>query len=213
MQELTQQSLERFLNQLADRSPTPGGGSATGVAGALGCALAQMVVAYSVNKKTAPDVRVEAEAASSRLRRADELIRALISQDAAAYAAMTDAARSAKEDSSARTAHQDAILAAIAVPMEMAALASNALAVMDDFKAQTSRYLLSDLGIAAVLADATVRATRYTVRVNARELSDGARRAAIQEEIEQITDHAARHRASIEAFVCDDLETDRADGR
>jgi len=97
--------------------------------------------------------------------------------------------------------------------MEMAAVVSNALTTMDELKPVASRYLLSDLAVAAVLADATARACFYTVRVNAREVSDTATRAKLLSDIDEITEHCARRRESVETFVREHLEDRRIDSR
>lgn len=212
MDDLTKLSLDSFLDHVADRTPTPGGGSVTGMAGALACALARMVGVYSTGKKTAPALRTRVEATAVQLHRADQLLRALITQDAIAYMNMTAAAgRSsasgkAGDASSAQTTYNDAVLAAVAVPMEIAAIASNALATMDEFKDAASRYLLSDLAVSAILADAAARAARYTVHVNARELRDATMRERLHSDIDDILKHCARFRESIEAYVYEHLE-------
>ncbi len=215
MDDYTRLSIDSFLDQVADRSPTPGGGSVTALAGALACALARMVSAYSAGKNTEPDPRRRIEATAARLHRADQLLRALITQDAVAYTNMTTAAASrsgrsgqASDASSAQTSYSDAVLAAACVPMEMAAIASNALSTMDEFKDVAGRYLLSDLAVAAILADATARAAGYTVRINARELHDGANRTRLPSDIDDILKHCARRRESIETYVRQHLETD-----
>jgi formiminotetrahydrofolate cyclodeaminase len=215
MDDLTKLGIDEFLDRTADRTPTPGGGSVTAAAAALACALARMVAAFSSGKKTTPPVRTQVEETARRLHRADQLLRALITRDATSYAGMTEAAKDWKaasaagpveQDASVRKVYADAVLAAVAVPLEVAAIASNALATMDEFKAVASQYLLSDLAIAAILADATARAARYTVHVNAREFDDAATRGTVLAEIDGIIEHCAGHRASVEEFVRDHLE-------
>lgn len=213
MDELTNLTLESFLDQTAERTPTPGGGSVTGMAGALACAMAQMVAAYSVGKKTDPQKRTRVEQVVVKLRRADQLLRALITQDAVSYSKMTEASKLVKNGESAATSYQDAVLSAMAVPLEMAAVVSHVLSALDDFKADASRHLLSDLGVAAVLAGATARAARYTVLVNARELSDQAQREKLISDIDRTISHCDEHRKSIETFVSGHLETPASSGR
>ena len=210
MNDFTQLNVEEFLNRLADRNPTPGGGSVTALSGSLACALARMVVAYSVSTKTDADARKRIEQVRSKLHRADELLRALITEDAVRYTRMTEAAKAAKADPSSKPAHQEAVLAAIAVPMEVAALASNVLDILDDFSAHANQYLLSDLGVAAVLAEATACAARYTVRVNVRRLADAQARSKINSEIERIVQHCARKCEFIETYVRGRLQDDLA---
>lgn len=213
MDEFTELSVGAFLDQVADRTPTPGGGGVAGLAGALACAMGRMVAAYSVSKKTEPAVRAQMESVSAKLRRADELMRTLITRDASAYTQMTQAGKEAGENDSGRGAHQDAVVSAIGVPMEMAALASNTLSTLDAFKQSANRHLLSDLGVAAVLADATARAAAYSVWINARELDDDALRAKIIADTDKTIEHCASHRESIEAYVCGELEVDSAASR
>ena len=77
---------------------------------------------------------------------------------------------------------------------------------MDNLKAVASRYLLSDLGVAAVLAEATARAAWYSVRINAHEMTDDATRAKLLSDISRTVEHCARHREAVEAFVRETLE-------
>ena len=213
MTDLAEMNMELFLDELADRTPTPGGGGATALVVALACALARMVAAYSIGKKTDPSNRARIEAVMLQFQRADQLARALITRDAEAYKAMTEAARAAKTDPSARAAWQDAVLTATAVPMEVAAIASNALAAMEEIKAIASRWLLSDLGVAAVVADAASSAASYTISVNAGQLDGRAKATSIRDEIQHIVQHCARHREAIEVFVRDRLENGSGNSR
>ena len=201
-------SVQEFLDAVAERKPTPGGGSVAGMAGALSCAMGRMVAAYSSSSKTEAAVKEQVESVMLQLERADQLLRTLTTQDAAAYRHMTEAAKKVKHDPAAGKAFGEAVLAAIAVPMEMSALASTSLTTMDEFKEVANPYLLSDLGVAAVLADGTAHAAAYSVKVNARELKDGDVRARILKELELTLSHCRDRRGSIESFVNAHLEGD-----
>ena len=209
MNDLTEQSLETFLDAVANRAPTPGGGSVTAAAGALAGSLARMAVAYSVGAKTPDATRARVENAAAQLLRVDHLLRALITQDAEVYATMTATAKAAKatpSDSPAQAARDEAVMSAIAVPMEAAALASLALSVMNDVKEITNPYLLSDLGVAAILAEATARAARTMVLVNAADVRDATARGKLLTDIDAVVEHCAAHAESIEAHVNDHLQ-------
>lgn len=210
MEDLTKLSVDDFLDRVADRTPTPGGGGVTGLVGALSCAMAQMVAAYSKRKSTPKEDAKAIDAAMTKLCRTDEILRALIGQDATAYEKMTAARKATfskeREDKELERAYQDAVLEAVAVPMEMAATASLAIAEMDKFKNIASRHLLSDLAIAAVLARAAARAARCTLWVNVPEITDGDRRAKLMTSIDRMILHCASHLTAIEAFVHRNLE-------
>lgn len=216
MEELTALPVERFLDETAARQRTPGGGAVTALTGALACALTRMVAAYSVGKNTEASKRQAVETMSERFARADNLMRALVTEDARAYLAMTDAARALKEagaSGEAKDRYQKAVLAAVAVPMEIAAVASDALATMDEFKSSAGKYLISDLGVAAVLAQGAARAARYMVLVNVGQLDDAGMRSKLAGSMEEIVRHCDTRLASIEGFVRQHLEMTAAGGR
>ena len=102
-------SLDEFLDQLADRTPAPGGGGITAAAGALATAMARMVAAYSITKKTPPENQKKIEQAARKLHSDDQILRALITQDAVAYVQMTEAAKKRKENPDTRSEYQESV--------------------------------------------------------------------------------------------------------
>ena len=207
MEDFCKLEVDSFLDRLAERVPTPGGGSVAALAGALSCAMARMVAAYSIKKDTDAKTRETIERVAVELRRADELARGLLSQDAVAYTKMTRASKAAREDAKCRPEHEKAVLEAIAVPMEIAAVAAGALRAMEAMQTSANRYLISDLGVGAVLARATAEAARYSVRVNAREVADTDVRTRILAEIDRIVGHAGATCETITAYVDASLQS------
>ena len=207
MDDFASLSIHDFLDATAKRAAVPGGGAVAAVAGALACAMARMVAAYSISKNTTGEDRTKIEKVGKRLTRVDNLFRALITQDAEAYAAMTAAgkARRGHSESTAKT-YEDAVLAAISVPMEMIALASDALGTLDSFKTMANRHLMSDLGVAAVLADATARTAAYSVRINLHELSTSDLRVRIENELDKTLARCRELCVSLEGFIKGELE-------
>ncbi len=211
--ELTKLELEDFLDRAAARTPTPGGGSITSLAGALAGVLARMVAAYSISKKTTPADKTRVEQIAVRLHRTDQLLRALVTLDAEAYMAMTLARKAAGDDPEEQQAYQEAVLAALAVPMETAALASAALGEISELKPLANRHLLSDLAIAAVLAAASAQAARYTVWANIGDLTDETRREAVLRDLDEVVEHCTARCREVEGFVRDHLEQGDQPGR
>lgn len=191
-----------FISALASRTPTPGGGAAAGACGAIACALAEMVAAYSVPRAGAggespPD---PAQNIQARLAVCRRMLRQLMDEDAAAYEAMTAARREAKADASLKPAYESAVLAATRVPMEMMAASATSLALMDELKDRANRFLLSDLGAASAMALAAARAADYSVRVNLPGLPGGTARDAA-DEADRMLERAARLAERVEACV------------
>jgi formiminotetrahydrofolate cyclodeaminase len=201
MNPFTKLEFRDFLDRIADRTPTPGGGAVAAASGALACAMGRMVAAYSIGKKTEPTKKARVESVLGKLVRADRAMRRLIAEDAAAYTRLTQAAKAVRESESAKPEHQAALATAILVPLEMMALAAETLIVLDELKEDASRCLLSDLGVAAVLAEATARAARYSVVVNLRDLEQVEDRWRTHAEVAHLLDRSGRHRQSIEDFI------------
>ncbi len=206
MTDLTNSTLDELLDALAKRRPVPGGGAVAACAGALAGALGRMVSAYSIGPKTAEPIRLQCTRLSEQLRVMDELMRALITRDAESYLAMTEAYRLSKGDPAAADAYQEAVLAAVGVPMEIAAVAGRMLSSLDDTKEALSRYMVSDLGVTAVLACAAARAAGYMVRTNVSEIDNPSSRSKILGDIAALMDRCTAHRGSIESFVSARLE-------
>ncbi len=206
MDDLTNRSIETFLDDTGQRAPTPGGGAIAALTGALSAALGRMVAAYSVGRDTSPQTRSAVEAPAIKLHRADELLRALVTQDAKAYADMTAARNAARVDPDKLAAYQQSVLTAVSVPMEIAGMASSALTAMEELKSVANPYLLSDLGAAAVIAHAASEAARFMVTVNLPELSDVDVRRKLLDEVNETIEHCRQHREAVLRFVNDALE-------
>jgi formiminotetrahydrofolate cyclodeaminase len=194
-------TLAAFLDRLADRTPTPGGGGAAALAGALAAALARMVGAYSVDKQPDEHTQDAVRRSNEQLAQADAMLRRLMTEDAAAYASLSAALRARRQGRDDPAGRARAVALALAVPLEMAAVAGNALAVMEELLPHAKPSLQSDLGVAAVLADACARAAAYSVRVNVSLLDDPGQGREVLQELTDILRRAARTAAAIESAL------------
>lgn len=166
------QRLDEFLGAVASKAPTPGGGAVASVVGALAAALARMVVAYSVDRKSLAEHRPMLVDAEARLARAQAVLLALADADAEAYGVLNETMKTAKDDP--RRAERIAAAArdAIAPPQAAMALGIDLLRLFEELAGKTNKTLGSDLRIAAILAEALVRCAAENVRVNLPMLDD-----------------------------------------
>lgn len=172
---IAEQRFADFLAALAARSPTPGGGAAAGAVGAVAASLAEMVVAYSLGKKDLANHAPTLEAARAALARARSLFTTLADEDAQAYALFSELSRLPAADPRRAAELPAAVDACTAAPLAMLAAAADLSALCRDLAPITNRHLRSDLAIAAVLADAAARASRWNVLVNIPSLDEPAR--------------------------------------
>jgi len=199
--------LDDLLDQVAAKSPAPGGGAVASAAGALAAALAGMVVSYSTGKRGLEEHAETHQRAESSLRRAREMLLRLAAEDAEAYETVN---RLLKKDADPKERAErlpGGVQAAIAAPMATMATCVDLLRLFETLAPASNVYLLSDLGIAGDLAEATARACRWNVCVNLpllkkTNLPAGEEEAArIREQMEAMLADAARLNQRV-AAIC-----------
>lgn len=174
-------TLAGLLRAIAAKSPAPGGGAVAGAVGALGAALAEMVVAYSLGRRDLAAHQSGLSEAQRRLARARGMFLALADDDAEAYGRVNELMRLPEGDPR-RGGLAAAVEAAVTAPMSVLALAAELAALCLGLQDKTNPRLVSDLEIAGVLAHACARSAWCNVRVNAPMLADQGRRAAVLRE-------------------------------
>src|SRR5438067_11583477 len=80
-----EQTLQHYLDDLASAQPTPGGGSAAALSGAMGAALASMVSRLTLGKADYADVQAEIETLVQQTEQLRTRFQQLIQEDIAAY--------------------------------------------------------------------------------------------------------------------------------
>jgi formiminotetrahydrofolate cyclodeaminase len=171
MTAFARQPVAEFLSSIASKTPTPGGGAVASAVGALAAALAQMVVAYSVGKKALAQHEPRLQESIKRLERARVVLLELADEDAAAYGTVNELSKLPEGDPR-RAALPAANAASVQVPLAVMAACVDLLRLFETLASITNKQLRSDLAIAAVLADAAARASRWNVHVNVAFLPD-----------------------------------------
>lgn len=181
-----------FIEALASKEPTPGGGGASAYAGALASGLASMVGNLTVGKKKYAEV--EERVQSELLELADTRLRLLelIDADAAAFAPLAAAygmPRGTDEEAAAqKAALQAALVDACEVPLEIMRQCVQVVESCVFLAKHGSALAVSDAGAGAVLAKAALLAAGLNVRINIASMDDAARAGAYREEMEELID-------------------------
>lgn len=155
-----------FLEALASKSPTPGGGAAAAVTLGQAAALGSMVIAYTQGKaKWSAHVALHDHAAAFLVQVRLEAL-ALADRDASAYRALNALWGIPREERSRDPRWSPALEEAIAAPSAIADLACATIVLLARLDGRTSTLLASDLRIARLLADAALEAALANVEVN-----------------------------------------------
>jgi formiminotetrahydrofolate cyclodeaminase len=170
--------IEGYLDALASADPTPGGGSAATLVGALAAALCAMVARITL---TSPKLASHHEEARAIADDADELRRRFLElgpQDEAAFKAVITA-QALPRATDAQTAErrdvlQRALIGAAETPLEGARLATDAFALTARTAELHNANLMSDVDCAMHFARAAFDASTANVEVNHRFITDAA---------------------------------------
>lgn len=166
----------QFLDELASRAPVPGGGSTAALTGALAAALVSMVGNLTVGKKRYASVEEEVKALLHRSESLRQRLAKLLESDTQVYGSLSKAyklPRTTEEQKAARTAAiQTALKEAEAVPMQIAEACVEVLDLCAPMAEKGSRLAVSDAGVAALLAEASLRSAALNVLINLAYIRD-----------------------------------------
>ena len=181
--ELTKQSCETFLADLASKSPAPGGGGAAAFVGAAGVALGNMVGSLTVGKKKYAAVELEILALNARAEALRKLLEQLVQADAEAFTPLA-AAYGLPKNTPEQAAHKAAVLEqaldiACAVPLDIMSACCEGIALAGEYAAKGSVLAVSDAGCAALFCKAALQAAGLNVSINTRLMADKAHAAAL----------------------------------
>lgn len=207
---ITQSSIEEFLQRLASGDPTPGGGSAAAIMGAMGAALVSMVCNVSIGKKgyeAAEDALGTVRAQSETLRMR---LTAMVAQDVAAFDALMAAYKLPKASDEEKARRIDAIQASLRrateVPLACARACAEVIVLARRAGELGYRGVISDAGVGAAAAYAAARSAALNVYINVPSLKDRPFAEQALAELEKLLQSCAVETESAYAIVRAKLE-------
>lgn len=172
---LVQLSLGEFADRVAERSPTPGGGSMAAGSAALGAAAVSMAFRFTSGEKYAavePEMARRVEALDEFRARALQLV----DEDSGAYDEVTAAFGlpkvSAEQKKERRAAIQAATKGALEVPFETMQNALASLRLAAEGAGEINPNLASDCTVGAMHLAVAVEGAYLNVKINAGSLKD-----------------------------------------
>jgi formiminotetrahydrofolate cyclodeaminase len=184
---LTDEPVSQFLNALASSAPAPGGGSAAALSGALGAALVSMVCNLTLGKKKYADVQDEIGALVEQSEDLRNKLTELLEADVQVYTGVSNAykmPRKTTEEKAARSAAiQEALKDAAKVPMQVAQACAQVLDLCTPAAERGNVNVVSDAGVAALMAEAGLRSAALNVIININAIKDAAFSDAMRDEL------------------------------
>ena len=197
--------LEEFLQRLASRDSTPGGGSAAGLMGAMGAALVSMVCHLTIGKPQYAEVEADMQAVLAEAESLRGKLTDSIADDVAAFDAVMAAyslPKATEADKAVRTqAIQQSLRGAMLAPMACARLATSVIRLSRRAAEHGSKAVVSDAGVAVMAAYASLKSAALNVYINAGALQDQALVSQCVQELEACVAEAEQAVPAIYARV------------
>lgn len=179
-------TVAQLLAALASADPTPGGGTAAAIAGAMGTSLLLMVTGLAKSRNNVDDEKAALAKARAALEPVTSRLMALADADTQAFDKVMAAYRLPKatdEDKASRSrAIQAALRGATEVPLETLRAAVEAITHAGVVAEYGNQSAASDVGVAIGLLKAAADGAAANVRINLTGLKDEAFKAATEAE-------------------------------
>ena len=204
---LADRSVRDLLTAFSSSDPTPGGGSASALASAVGAALLLMVAGLANTRSGSGEDREALTAAAGALAEIRAGLTGAIDADTTAYDMVVAAYKrpkvSADEQAARQTAIQLALRAATDVPLGVMLMSASALGQAIAIAAHGHRAAASDVGVAVALLRAGSRGARLNVEINVGSIADAAYAATVANKMARLSEETARAADEADALLRD----------
>lgn len=160
------ESLKKYLDDLAAKLPAPGGGSAAALTAAMGVSLISMVVNFTLGKPKYARYEDELKAILKKSERLRVEFLRLVDLDVVAYKSKN-------------------LRDALNVPFMICRLCFEGIKLCPSLIKKGNTNLISDVAVAAVLLEAACVCAYFNVEINLKSLKDKKITKKIREELKQ----------------------------
>ena len=200
-----EESIQHYLDELASAQPTPGGGSASALSGALGAALASMVCRLTPGKAGYEEVQSEIEHIWEQTEQLRARFAQLLQEDIIAYGQLAAAYRMPRvtdEERNERAATiQKQLAQAARVPLEGVECAATLTRLCQRLAEIGNVNVLSDILAGTALARAAAEGAASMVHINLRSMKNTALAAELEERLANALQTVEQCRLEVAASV------------
>jgi len=174
--EIKDQSIQHYLDQLASKAATPGGGSASALLGAQSAALTSMVCNLTIGKPNYGEVDADMQVLLKKSESLRTILTAMIQADVDVFNKLMAAYGLAKTTDQEKTARsqqiQTVLHEATIVPLACAKACADAIKLSQEAAEKGSLMVISDAGVAVMSAYAGLKSAALNVYINVTSLKD-----------------------------------------
>jgi len=209
MSKLVDQTMVEFAESVAGKTPTPGGGSVSALAGSLAGALGVMVGNLTIGRKKYQKLsekeQQELDESYEQLQRVRTQLMELVDKDKEAFDEVMVAVKMPKEtegeQADRQAALQKATKGALEVPLETARACLEVLKLLEAFARKGNPNAITDLGVGALMAFAALEGALYNVEINLNDIEEDGYRQEVVTAVKQVWDAGKEQKDQITQLV------------
>ena len=194
-----------FLDALAAKTPTPGGGSAAAYSAAAGAALVAMVARLTIGRKKYAEVESQMKQLLEDAERLRAELTKAVDEDAEAFDAVMRAFRLPKDTQQQKAERSEAIekatIYAARVPLKVASKAVEVIKLAVQAVSDGNLNAISDGATGAALASAALTGAGYNVRINLASIKDKHTTDLLLNELQTLEKQAAELNVQIRSIL------------
>ena len=165
-------TVDLFLTELSSGSPTPGGGGASAVCGAIAAALGSMVGNLTSGKKKYAEYQEEIEVAIAKCGSLVKEFEALGKKDEEVFEPLAKAYSIPKDQEGRDEILEGVLKDASTAPFEVVEKAYETALVLARLAIIGSRLAISDVGVAAAACETAAKGAAMNVYINTKSMKD-----------------------------------------
>lgn len=164
--------MNKFLEELSSSAPVPGGGGASALIGAIGCALCSMVANLTTGKKKYAEYQGRIDELLPFLEDMRAQLMEDIKLDADAFYPLSQAYSIPKDASDRDKIMEEALLTASNAPMKIVEDVSRLVPVLEELEVIGSRLAISDVAVAAAACSAALKGAVMNIYINTKSMKN-----------------------------------------
>ncbi len=209
MTKLIDMQVKEFMDTLASKEPTPGGGSASALAGGMAASLGIMVGNLTIGRKRyrnlSEDDQNELDDKYEKLQAAKRKLEGLVDKDKEAFDQLMAAFKMPKETDTEKEqrkrAIQEGTQRALDVPLETAQECLEVLHYLEVFARNGNPNAITDVGVGALMAQTAMEGALYNVEINLMDVADESYKKELRQQKEKMQVEGNELKEKIESLV------------
>jgi len=161
------ESIKKYVDDLAAREPTPGGGSAASLAGALGAALLEMVCYFTIGNKKYKDIEESVSGHLIVIKKIREEFLILVDEDIKVYSSIC-AAFKTKDEKIIDKALKDGYY----ISLKICELTRSGMKISLGLAEESNVNLITDVGCGSELLKAGFNSGVFNAEINLKGIKD-----------------------------------------